>query len=194
MAVNVFRLQGRKPDKRLSSVEAARYTAWLNLRVALRGSGARQDDRQEALSRLRLTLRDLLPEIQKELSREPTGPPKMIIRNGVLEAKPGPWAVWEIPFNQETIKESRGTLTPQSAYDYWTKKMMGRTHVVEWRGGSAVLCNDIEVAHYALAVLGGKQGACLQCHRLFLKAREDAQYCSSKCKWAKQKFNQRHKR
>lgn len=198
--VRVFSLRRREPDAHLTRFQAGRYKAWLRLRATLRGSGARKEDRWNAF-------RGSLPAIQDLIRQEPVGPPKGIIKNGVLGGRPGPWAVWETTFKlrdgspeAKYLEEVESTDTPEKAYDYWTKTILRQTMLVEFKREPAILClngkllSSLEVAHYVWAIVGGMQTVCINCGKTFLCNRKDNQYCSERCKWAKRKANQRAKK
>ena len=190
LPVRVFRLSGRHPDPRLSRLQAERYLNWLRLRATLRGSGARKEDRLKAFQLS-------LPVFNDWMNYEPPLP------DAIPGIRRGP------PELEDRLQlEMDQTTTPEDAYSYWTKIVLRQTALAEWKGEPAVLCFEhrrllrapqppisaLEVAHYAWAVVGGAQAVCLKCGETFLRQRKDNQYCSSRCKFAKRKANQRARR
>jgi hypothetical protein len=187
LPVCVFRLSGRQPDPHLSRLQAERYLSWLRLRDTLRGSGARKEDRLKAFQLS-------LPVFNDWMNYEPLLPDAIPgIRRGPPELE------------KRLQMEINRTATPENAYSYWTNIVLRLTALTEWKCEPAVLCfghrrsvgapqapiSSLEVAHYAWAIVGGAQAVCLKCGETFLRRRKDNQYCSSRCKFAKRKANQR---
>jgi hypothetical protein len=155
-------------------------------------------------------LRGILPSALKLGEQEPVGPPKVILKGGVIGAKPGPWAVWETSFRlgdgspeSRSCEELNRTDTPKKAYEYWSTLMLRNTAFGEWKGHPVIVClprskdgyefSALEVAHYIAAILENRPAWCLRCGTMFVPKRSDAEYCSDTCRWADQKAKQRRK-